>query len=73
MVGAYFINLVILLDMQLLTVTQQYKSLLQTCPLNHSLKQNYDIAFAFPKANPCQKQLSALKIKNTFVSELWPS
>lgn len=38
MIGAYFINLVLLMGMQLLTVTVQYKSLLQICPLNHSLK-----------------------------------
>lgn len=48
----------------LLWLKVQYKSLLQTCPLDHSLKQNYDIAFAFPKENQCQKQLSALKTKN---------
>ena len=64
MVGAYFINLVLLLATQLLTVTQGTVQILVADLSTESFfKQKYDIAFAFPKTNQCQKQLSALKIK----------
>lgn len=77
MVGAYFINHVLLLDMQVLTVTQGTIQIL-VADLNHSSKQNYCFArhcLCFPRSESVSKAVTCLENnkKNTFARGSWPS
>lgn len=77
-VGVYFINLVLLLDIQLLTVAQGTVQILVADLSTESffktiMKSLIGKAFAFPKVIQCQRQLPALKIKTTFANGLWSS